>query len=74
MCFCVYNGVYEIKTKSENPQCVCLFLIVSYINFDFLIVNNQLKVTKPRLRYAKSKIKIFVMFERISTELAYPLR
>ena len=74
MCFCVYYGVYEIKTKFKNPQCVCLFLVVSYMNFDFLIVNNQLKVAKPRLRYAKSKIKIFAMLKRISIELARPLR
>ena len=23
--FCVYNGVYEIKTKAKNARFVCLF-------------------------------------------------
>ena len=29
------------------------------------LVNNQLTAAKPRLRYAKQKINIFSMFERI---------
>ena len=43
MCFCVHNGVYEIKTKTEfNHRFVCLFnCFISEFHLYAIFINDD---------------------------------